>query len=94
MTLTADGQAIMTVTLDENNQWTAIVPDLFVYEDGKPIVYAWTEDEIEHYELIGTVTEVTEDGTVTILTNKEIPPYEPDKDLGLSMSINIGDCIE
>ena len=58
------------VTLNEANEWSATVTDLPVYENGKKIVYTWTESELpEGYAL--TNTEV--DGTVTTLTNSYLP---------------------
>ena len=62
----SDGQ---TVTLNEDNSWTATVTGLPKYKDGKEIDYTWTEASIEGYTLTGCPKE----GTVTTLTNKHVP---------------------
>lgn len=59
----SDGQ---TVTLNDNNNWTATITGLPKYADGQEITYTWTEGTLpEGYTLTGTATE----GTVTTLTN-------------------------
>ena len=57
------------VTLNEANAWTAAVTDLPKYDKGKAIVYTWSEEPIDGYELSGNITE----GTVTTLTNTHTP---------------------
>ncbi len=63
-----------TVTLSEDNEWTATITGLPKYEnEGEEITYTWTEDEEglpEGYEL----TDTSVDGTITTLTNS----YEPE----------------
>lgn len=55
-----------TVTLNEENGWTATVEHLPKYADGKAIVYTWSEGEMpEGYKLSNTSV----NGTVTTLTN-------------------------
>ena len=59
-----------TVTLNEENEWTATIDGLPVYSDGEKIEYTWSEEDLpEGYEL--TNTEV--DGYVTTLTNSYKP---------------------
>ena len=79
VTLTANGRAVQQVTLSGDN-WTATVGGLpAAQEDGTPIVYGWTEQEVSGYALESAVTA----GTVTTLTNRyvpvvvEVPPDEP-----------------
>ena len=60
------------VELSESNSWTATVYELPKYDDGKAIVYTWTEDETsltEGYSLTNT----EKSGTVTTLTNSYTP---------------------
>lgn len=59
----------IAVTLDEENDWKATVAGLYVYENGQPIQYAWTEGEIERYTLTGNETQNDE----TTLTNTHVP---------------------
>ena len=62
---------IATVVLNEENNWTATVTDLYKFENGKEITYTWSEEELpEGYDLTSTVTE----GKVTTLTNTHIVP--------------------
>ncbi len=58
-----------TVTLNEENKWTATVKDVPEYKDGEKINYTWTEDEVEGYELTDTSVE----DNITTLTNTHIP---------------------
>ena len=59
-----------TVTLNEENSWTAKVENLPKYAAGEEIVYTWTEESLpEGYELTSTATE----GTITTLTNTHTP---------------------
>lgn len=57
----------VTVTLSEENEWTATITELPKYDaDGKLIEYIWTEGNMpEGYVLASTSV----DGTVTTLTN-------------------------
>ena len=41
----------MRVPLNEENNWTATVGDLPVYDHGTPIAYTWTEEAVSGYEL-------------------------------------------
>lgn len=66
MTL-SNGQS---VTLDESNGWKATIEDLPKYEDGKEIVYTWTEETMpEGYTLEATYSE-HEDGFYTTFVNR------------------------
>lgn len=66
----SDGQ---TVTLNEENQWTATIEELPVYADGEKISYTWTEDTLpEGYELTNTSVD-EETGYITTLTNSYTP---------------------
>lgn len=58
-----------TVTLNEENSWTATVENVPEYKDGEKINYTWTEDEVEGYELTDTSVE----DNITTLTNTHIP---------------------
>ena len=59
-----------TVTLNEENSWTAKVENLPKYAAGEEIIYTWTEESLpEGYELTSTATE----GTITTLTNTHVP---------------------
>ena len=59
-----------SVTLNEDNEWTATINDLPMFADGKAISYTWTEEGLpEGYALTGTATE----GSVTTLTNTYTP---------------------
>jgi pilin isopeptide linkage protein len=66
----SDGQ---TVTLNEDNGWTATIEGLPKYKDGgKEIEYTWTEGDMpEGY----TLSDSSADGTVTTLTNS----YKPEE---------------
>ena len=58
-----------TVTLNDQNNWSATVKDLPVYKEGNLITYTWSEVKTEGYELTNNTTE----GYVTTLTNTHIP---------------------
>ena len=58
-----------TVTLGASNNWEATIEGLPKYKDGVEIEYAWTEADIDGYELTGTAVE----GYVTKLTNSHTP---------------------
>ena len=58
------------VTLNEENEWTATLENLPVYENGEKIAYTWTENIVDGYEL---TTEVDETGYITTLTNTHEP---------------------
>ncbi len=69
VTLSNGIEDVETVTLSEENQWSATVENLPVYKAGEKIVYTWTEADVEKYELTGTA----ENGTITLLTNSHVP---------------------
>ena len=101
--LAGDGKAVRFVTLSEENEWTARVDNLPVYDDnGLPILYVWKEDDIPGYTLSFTDYRIMEDGILeTILTNelKKNPPSGgariPElEEADVGMFLNIGDCIE
>ncbi len=58
-----------TVSLNEENDWSATVEDLPVYENGEKITYTWSEVSVPGYELVGNET----NGYVTTLTNRHVP---------------------
>ena len=60
-----------TVTLNEENKWTATVKDVPEYEDGEKVNYTWTEETPEGYELTDTVLD--EENNLTTLINTHIP---------------------
>ena len=60
-----------TVTLNEENKWTATVKDVPEYEDGEKVKYTWTEETPEGYELTDTVLD--EENNLTTLINTHIP---------------------
>ena len=59
----------MKVTLNEENEWTEVIENLPVYENGEQIAYTWTETDVDGYELTNTKV----DGYVTTLTNTHEP---------------------
>ena len=65
VTLYADEEEKLSLTLTAKGGWTAVTDPLPVYAAGKRIEYAWEEDVDAYYELAGVRTE---DG-VTTLTN-------------------------
>ena len=70
VSLLADGEVIKTVTLSDENSWTAVITDLprTDEKDGHVIVYAWQEDPVEGYTV---TTADTANGTV--ITNTHVP---------------------
>ena len=62
----SDGQS---VTLNEENQWTATITGLEKYAGGREINYTWTEETVEGY----TLTKTEKDGLITSLTNYHKP---------------------
>ncbi len=58
----------MTVVLNPENNWTATITGLPMYENGKRIEYTWTEEKVEGYTLTTTVS-----GTTTTLINTHKP---------------------
>ena len=67
MELTADGETVTMVTLNEDNGWKATVAGLPKYKNGQPIAYNWDETAVPAgYE---KTIEVDEDGKTTI-TNR------------------------
>ena len=58
------------VTLNEANKWTATVNDLPKYDNGKEIVYTWTEDKLPNGY---TLSDTSKNGTITTLTNSYTP---------------------
>ena len=61
-----------SVTLNEENNWTAKVENLPKYANGQEIDYTWTEDQTglpEGYSLSGT----SKEGTITTITNTYAP---------------------
>lgn len=58
-----------TVTLNEENEWSATVENVPEYKDGEKVNYTWTEDEVDGYELTDTSVE----DNITTLTNTHIP---------------------
>ena len=66
------------VTLNEKNSWSATVDKLPKYENGKEIVYTWTEAKVNGYDLTKTedkaeIINEGRQGTVTTLTNSHSP---------------------
>ena len=58
-----------TVTLSEDNDWTATITGLPKYEKGEEIEYTWTEASVDGYELTDTKVEEY----LTTLTNTHEP---------------------
>ncbi len=58
-----------TVTLNEENKWSATVENVPEYKDGEKINYTWTEEAVDGYELTDTSVE----DNITTLTNTHIP---------------------
>ena len=67
VTLTANGKKTdRTVTLSDDNGWSATLDGLQKYQGGNAVTYGWSEDALpDGYELTGTVA----DAGVTTLTN-------------------------
>jgi hypothetical protein len=55
-----------TVELNSDNNWTATVEGLDRFDNGEPIVYTWTQEDIEGYEMV----DMSADGNVTTITNR------------------------
>ena len=68
VTLNADGQAVETVQLNEDNSWTATIENLTKYNGEAEIAYTWTEEEIDGY----TADFITDGNTTTITNTHEI----------------------
>ena len=68
-TLKGNDEDVKTVTLNEENNWTATVKELPKKANGKDIVYIWVEDETglpEEYEITSETTfMINEEGIVT-----------------------------
>ena len=79
VTLTANGNMVQTVTLSDENGWSATIRELPAETDGETIRYAWREAEVTNYTQANEETT----GTVTVFTNRlirvpeETPPDEP-----------------
>ena len=87
VTLLANGETVQTVTLNEDNKWTATAENLPVLtDDDKPITYTWDEGEVEGYTLTSTAVS----GNTTTLTNKLDDIVLP----AVNVVINIGECYE
>ena len=68
VTLLADGTAVQTAVLSEENGWTAEIHNLEATRDGQPITYSWQEEEVPGY----TAT-VEKTGDRTVITNRHQP---------------------
>ena len=55
----------MTVMLSEENSWTAVITDLPVFADGKPVEYTWKEQAVIGYNAASVETA----DRVTVITN-------------------------
>jgi len=55
----------MSVTLNEENNWSATITDLPTRVNGEPVTYTWKEQSVLGY----TLTSVSTSGTVTTFTN-------------------------
>ena len=66
--LLKNGERIQTVTLSDENGWTATIRDLDKATDGVDNVYTWEEDETAGY----TLSE-GKNGTITTFTNTHVP---------------------
>ena len=87
VTLLANGETVQTVTLNEDNKWTATAENLPVLtDDDKPITYTWDEGEVEGYTLTSTAVS----GNTTTLTNELDDIVLP----AVNVVINIGECYE
>ena len=67
-TLYGNNTPVGSVTLDESNEWSATIGNLFVHEAGEEIDYRWEEEDVPGYVL----TQETRGG-VTTLTNTHTP---------------------
>ena len=57
-----------SVTLNEDNSWTATIEGLPRYENGEEITYTWSEPSVNGYESASSVS-----GTSTVFTNTHEP---------------------
>jgi len=99
----------MGVTLNEANNWTAVISGLPAIVNGQPATYTWTEQAIPGY----IQTSVQTLGSMTVFTNTlfERPPTPPtpprvpgrpvivfeeyETPLGVAVEINhVGDCFD
>ena len=74
----AEAETIATLTLDEENKWTAKVSDVPVYGDhGKEVVYTWVEDvsdtEYNQTSYTSSADPDEEDTVLTTITNTHEP---------------------
>ena len=66
MELLADGAKTgKSVILDSTGNWTAALEGLPKYEDGKAVLYTWSEPKVTGY----TLTSIAAGETLTVLTN-------------------------
>lgn len=68
VTLLADGKAVRTVALNEENGWSAAVHNLQAIRNGQPVAYTWQEEEVPGY----TATK-EKNGNITVITNHHQP---------------------
>ena len=68
---------VQTVTLNENNDWTATVSDLDKYVNGQQIGYTWVEKDLPEGYSLSKIPETSagtvEEGIITTLTNTHTP---------------------
>ena len=91
LTLTLNGTTGVSVTLNDDNDWTATVVDLPQFVDGVEVEYSWTEGEIEDYELTktekeGTVITITNTHEVEMTTIKVVKKWKDNSDAGKQRS--------
>ncbi|MBO4687100.1 MAG: Cna B-type domain-containing protein, partial [Clostridiales bacterium] len=55
-----------SVTLNEDNGWTATIDDLPKYDNGEEIKYTWSEGDVDGY----VFKSQSRDGTITTITNE------------------------
>ena len=65
MTLTVNGEKVTSVTLNNENSWTATVNDLPTQVNGQKATYEWKEQQVLGYKL----REATEAGSTWTFTN-------------------------
>ena len=65
MTLTVNGEKVTSVTLNNENSWTATVNDLPTQVNGQKATYEWKEQQVLGYRL----REATEAGSTWTFTN-------------------------
>jgi len=75
---TNNGEIVKEVVLDENNQWTAEITDLYKYENqGQEITYTVEEEIVTYYEEPQYTKTIDEEGNIIYkLTNKHEPHYD------------------